>query len=270
MMKAVLDAGVSDLMPGVLPVVRRTAKFIKSSFGQVKRDEIEEKELNSLVSYVDKEAEKHLVTGLGSLLPGAGFLTEEDTDDTNPSNLRWIIDPLDGTTNFLNDVPHFAISVALEIDGKVVLGMIKEVNSGEEWTAIRGEGAFLNDQPIQVTDKPLSEVLIGTGFPYENDHDYDGAFLVLKEWLTRSRGMRRMGSAALDLVYVASGRFGAFYESTLNAWDVAAGALIVEEAGGLVSDYYGKDDYLFGGTIVAAPAHIHKIMIDEIQKGFRL
>ncbi|CAG0909308.1 unnamed protein product, partial [Cyprideis torosa] len=161
-----------------------------------------------------KEAEDQLVHGLGKLLPDAGFLTEEDTKNKLGREYTWIIDPLDGTTNFLNQVPHFSVSIALQKNNQTILGLVKEVNSGEEWTALKGEGAFLD------------------GFPYSNSHDYEAMFKVLKHWLTNTRGMRRLGSAALDLCYVACGRYGAFYETTLSAWDVAAGALIVQEAGG--------------------------------------
>lgn len=254
-----------DILKSAMPVIRSTSDFIASQLTQVSSEDIEEKELNSLVSYVDKEAEKLLVDGLSPIVPNSGFVTEEDTIDEAGKEYTWIIDPLDGTTNFLHQVPHFGISVALQKDGHTVLGIVKEVNSGEEWTAIKDGGAMLNGRPIQVSGKTLNQILVATGFPYSNDHDYDAFFDILRHWLTQTRGMRRLGSAALDLCYVACGRYGAYYESTLNPWDVAAGALIVQEAGGIVSDYSGKEDYLYGGQIIGASPTVYDEVLAIIQ-----
>lgn len=248
-----------------LVVIRNTSEFIKSQVDQVSSDDIEEKELNSLVSYVDKQAETQLVDGLGPIIPLAGFITEEDTIDQTGKEYTWIIDPLDGTTNFLNQLPHFAISVALQKNNETILGIVKEVNSEEEWTAIKGKGAYSNNNSIRVNQKPFHEVLVATGFPYSNDFDYPAYFNILKNWLTQTRGVRRLGSAALDLCYVASGKYGAYYESTLNPWDVAAGALIVQEAGGVVSDYSGTNNYLSGGEIIAASGEIYTKVLQVIQ-----
>lgn len=254
-----------QLLEEVLAVIRFTSKFIKSQVDQVSIDDIEEKELNSLVSYVDKKAEKLLVEGLDLLLPECGFITEEDTIDHTDKDYTWIIDPLDGTTNFLNKVPHFAISVALQKNKETILGVVKEVNSDEEWTALKGKGAYLNEKKIEVSTKPFHEILVATGFPYSNDHDYDAFLSILKHWLTHTRGLRRLGSAALDLCYVACGRYGAYYETTLNAWDVAAGALIAKEAGGIVSDFSKGNDYLFGGEILAASPKVYEAVLKIIQ-----
>jgi len=256
---------IDNLLKDALEVIRSTSQFIKSQVDQVSSDDIEEKEMNSLVSYVDKEAENQLVDGLSKLIADAGFITEEDTVDQKGKAYTWIIDPLDGTTNFLNKVPHYAISVALQKDNETILGVVKEVNSGEEWTAKKGRGAFLNGNKIKVSTKPFHETLVATGFPYTNDHDYDAYFEIMKHWLTNTRGVRRLGSAALDLCYVACGRYGAYYEATLNAWDVAAGALIVEEAGGKVSDFSGGNNYLFGGEILASSPQIYNTVLETIQ-----
>lgn len=260
---------VENTLAEALKVIRSTSKFIKSQVDQVSSNDIEEKELNSLVSYVDKEAEHKLVHGLSKLIPNAGFITEEDTMDQKGKEYTWIIDPLDGTTNFLNQVPHFAISVALQHENETIIGIVKEVNSGEEWTAIKSKGAFLDGQKISVNTKPFHNILVATGFPYSNDHDYDAYFAVLKHWLTRTRGMRRLGSAALDLCYVASGRYGAYYEATLNAWDVAAGALIVIEAGGKVSDFSNGNDYLFGREIIASSPQVFDEVLHIIQSNLK-
>lgn len=258
-------ADINSILNEALKVTRETSLFIKSQVDQVSSDDIEEKEMNSLVSYVDKEAENLLVKGLGKILPESGFITEEDTLDQKGEAYTWIIDPLDGTTNFLNQVPHFAISIALQKDNETILGIVKEVNSGDEWTAIKGEGAFLNDSQIEVSKKPFHEILVATGFPYSNDHDYESFLSILKHWLTHTRGVRRLGSAALDLCYVACGRYGAYYETTLNAWDVAAGALIATEAGAKVSDFSKGNDYLYGREILAASPAVYASVLETIQ-----
>jgi len=259
-----------QILQRALEIVRETSIFIKSQLTKVSSNDIEEKEMNSLVSYVDKEAENMLVAGLSKIVEGCGFVTEEETENDDSKEYTWIIDPLDGTTNFLHQVPHFSISVALQKDSKTIIGVVKEVNSGEEWTAIKNQGAKLDGEPIKVNTKPFHDILIATGFPYSNNHDYDAYFDIIKYWLTNSRGMRRMGSAALDLCYVACGRFGAYYEATLNPWDLAAGALIVQEAGGIVSDYNGGDDYLFGKEIIASTPLVYGDVLDNIKKHLKI
>lgn len=260
---------LTSILAQAMEVIRSTSQFIKSQVDEVSSADIEEKDMNSLVSYVDKEAENMLVEGLSKLIHNVGFITEEDTIDQTGTEYTWIIDPLDGTTNFLNKVPHFAISVALQQNNNTVLGVVKEVNSGDEWTALKGRGAYLNNKKITVNTKPFHAILVGTGFPYSNDHDYNSYFDILKHWLTRTRGVRRMGSAALDLCYVACGRFGAYYEATLNAWDVAAGALIVTEAGGSVSDFSEGDNYLFGREILAASPEVYAEVLHVIQSNLK-
>ena len=252
------------LLESILPVIRSTSSFIHSQIDKVSSNDIEEKEKNSLVSYVDKEAEKQLVEGLKAILPESGFITEEDTRNSEGREYTWIIDPLDGTTNFLNRVPHFAISVALRHRDSTILGVVKEVNSGEEWTAVLGEGAFLNGKKITVNQKPFHDILVATGFPYSNDFDHDTYLKILKSWLTETRGIRRFGSAALDLCYVACGRYGAYYEATLNPWELAAGALIVQEAGGVVSDFSQGDNYLFGREIIASNKIVYPSVFNTI------
>ena len=241
--------------------VNLAASFIKREIIKVTAADIEEKELNSLVSHVDKGAERVLVEELTKTFPEAGFLTEEDTIEDSQKPYMWIIDPLDGTTNSLMGVPHFAVSVALAYEGDLLIGVVHEINSGEQFYASKGGGAFLNENPIQVSQREeFRNILIATGFPYRNDYDTDILFMYIKEWLMNTRGVRRMGSAALDLAYVACGRFGAYYESMLNPWDVAAGTLIVREAGGKVSNYSGDESNYDGKeTIAAAPQFYERV-----------
>lgn len=253
---------VSEITNDVLKVVRQAADFIKSNVDKVGANQVIEKGTNSLVSYVDKEAESLLIKGLSAILPEAGFITEEEMTEQGQKSLTWIIDPLDGTTNFLHSTPHFSVSVALFDGENILLGIVHEVMHDDVFHAIKGSGAMLNGRPINVTDRTeFYDVLIGTGFPYKTEHTEQGHFDALKQVLLKTRGIRRFGSAALDLCYVACGRFGAFYEHRLNAYDIAAGALIVQEAGGNISDYKGGEKWLFEGEILATAPQFQSEML---------
>lgn len=250
-------------------IVRHAGAFIKDQIGKVKKNQVHSKDLNSLVSYVDQETEKKLVAQLSRLLPEAGFLTEEETVQQESKKHRWIIDPLDGTTNFLHQIPFFSISVALEINEELVMGIVYEVNRDECFYAWKNGGSWLNKSPIRVKeDLAFAESIIATGFPYYDFTNTDAYLAVLKECITQTRGLRRFGSAALDLAYTACGRFDAFYEITLNAWDVAAGIVLVKEAGGLVSDFKGGDDFLYGQEIVAGQPIIHKRLLEILKEKY--
>ncbi len=243
---------LSQLQDQTKAAVAKAAAFIKKHYASVSNDQIEVKDHNSLVSFVDKGAEKILVEELSNILPNSGFWTEEDTPNDLDKELIWIIDPLDGTTNFLHNIPYFSVSVALWNKTDLLVGVIEDVMFGDVFSAVQGEGAFLNSQPLQIRLTGLSHSLVATGFPYTNDYPVEAHFDIIKHWLMRGRGMRRFGSAALDLCYVAASRTQAYYESTLNAWDLAAGILIVKEAGGIVSDYRGGQKMLAEGHIIAA------------------
>lgn len=251
-------------------VVRSVARQIDGAYGTVSEHEIETKSRNSLVSYVDKEAEQTLVTGLQKLLPDAGFLTEEETVHQHTARERWIIDPLDGTTNFLHRLPFFAISIALERDGELVIGIVHEICRGEHFAAWKGGGAWLNGTRVRVSDHTLLEdCLIATGFPYYDYQRMEGYIDVLKQFMLKTRGVRRLGSAALDLAYVACGRFDAYYEYALQPWDVAGGIVLVREAGGKVSDFKGDPEGGDKGVeILAANPDIHSLAQSEINTYF--
>ncbi len=250
-------------------IVQQAGVFIKEQLGKVSDEQIEIKDRNSLVSYVDQEAEKFLVNNLSQLLPEAGFLTEEETVSQEKKPYRWIIDPLDGTTNFLHQLPFFSVSVALQKDEELLIGIVYEVNRSECFYAFKEGGAFLNGKSINVRQNiKLADSIIATGFPYYDFTNTDKYLAVLKQVILRTRGVRRFGSAALDLAYVSCGRFDSFYEITLNAWDVAAGIVLVKEAGGLVSDFKGGADYLFGAEIVASTPDIHPDILNIIEKNY--
>lgn len=250
----------------VRKVVRQASQFIKGEVGRVESSDIETKEKNSLVSYVDKNAEEIIVTGLSKLLPGAAFLTEEDVTQDSEGDIRWIIDPLDGTTNFLFSIPHFSVSVALEIEGELSIGVVEEVNHYQTFHASKGGGAFLNDHAISVRkNSAMSDSMVSTGFPY-NIRDTSPILQTVDHWIHNTRGVRRFGSAALDLAYVAWGRYDFYYEKTLNAWDVAAGALLIKEAGGIVTDVNGNKEFLFNGNILGASADMYFQALDVLKK----
>lgn len=250
-------------------IIRSVGDFIQEELGKVKATAIETKALNSLVSYVDKEAEKQLVDGLHKILPEATFLTEEETVEQKEGTFRWIIDPLDGTTNFLHQLPFFSVSVGLEQEGELVMGIIYEPIRQECFYGWKGGGAYLNEQSIHVSKtEQVSDSLLATGFPY---YDYGAikAYLgALEQLMQSSRGIRRLGSAALDLAYVACGRFDAFFEYSLNPWDLAAGAFLVTEAGGRVTDFRGGDDFLHGKQLIASNAGIADEFSNIIQSAF--
>lgn len=247
------DQELLSLCTEVRQLVAEVGQFLRKHIQEVQQQDIEVKSRNSLVSYVDKEAEKRLVAGLQVVLPGSVFLTEEETIAAQSGTWRWIIDPLDGTTNYLHGLPCYAISVALQQNERTVIGVVHEVAQDEQFYACRGQGAHCNGEAIQVSNTPsLADSLLATGFPYYDFSRMDEYLALFRELITTTRGIRRFGSAAVDLAYVACGRFDGFYEHSLHPWDVAAGAFLVQEAGGRVADFSGGDNYLYGKEMVAA------------------
>ncbi len=250
-------------------IARSTGRFVLGEVHKLRHGDIETKGLHNFVTYVDKEAEKQIVDKLQALIPAAGFIAEENTASHKGEEYNWVIDPLDGTTNFIHGIPVYSVSIALMHHQRIVAGVVYEPNRDERFRAVRGGGAFLNGEPIRVSrETNLKESLIATGFPYY-DYSRMPAFLELFRWcMENTHGLRRLGSAAVDLAYVACGRFEAFYEYGLNAWDVAAGSLIVQEAGGKVSDFSGGDDFLFGREIVAANNPLFKPFLEKVREAF--
>ena len=257
------------LLPEVENLVRETGEWILSQQLIFSTSDIEEKSLNNLVSYVDKTAEKKLVEGLRDLWPGAAFLTEEGTVNYQPAEWEWIIDPLDGTTNFLHQIPVYCISVALRRREEIVLGVIHDPNRRESFTALLGRGAHLNGNPIRVSKTPsLQTALIATGFPHRNFEGMDAYIRSLEYFFYRTRGLRRMGAAAIDLAYIACGRMDGFFELKLNPWDIAAGVLLIREAGGMISDFTGSDDFLFKSELLAGNPGVYREMKEVLAKYF--
>ncbi|HPR33805.1 MAG TPA: inositol monophosphatase family protein [Prolixibacteraceae bacterium] len=219
------------------------------------RFDVESKGHSNFVTYVDKSAERMLVEALGQLIPGSGFIAEEGTSDVHGERFNWVIDPLDGTTNFIHGLPPHSVSVALMEGEEIVLGVVYEITLDELFYAWKGSAAYLNNREIFVsTASEHQEALIATGYPYYDFGLLEKYFLVLKEMMEKTSGVRRLGSAAADLCYVACGRFEAFWEYGLHPWDMAAAAFIVQQAGGRISDFNGEDHYLFNGDIIATNA----------------
>ena len=249
---------LDELTFRVIELAKQTGDFIMSEKGKIAAADVESKGVHNYVTYVDKTAEKMLVDGLSRILPPAGFIAEEGTSDKKGEVFNWIIDPLDGTTNFIHGLPPFCISIALQKEGKTVSGVIYEPNLEEVFYAWEDSPAFLNYQPVNVSAKSeLDDALLATGFPYYDYSKLEKYMEVFKWCMLNTRGVRRLGSAAIDLAYVACGRMDGFFEYGLSPWDVAAGAFIVERAGGAVSDFSGGDNYVFGKEILAFNKNLH-------------
>ncbi len=228
-------------------------RFIREESQDFDLSKVEFKGKSDLVSYVDKTAEEIIVDAVKNLLPDAGFLTEENTVAQASKEFTWIIDPLDGTTNFIHGMPSFAVSIALQQQDRIVLGVIYEITRDELFSAVVGNGAYMNDKKISVSKATyIDDSLFATGFPIHNFEKLQEYLAILNELMRNSHGLRRLGSAATDMAYVACGRCDGFFEYNLNPWDVAAGVIIVQEAGGTVADFQGGDQYLSRREMVAA------------------
>jgi myo-inositol-1(or 4)-monophosphatase len=249
----------SALLNVMTAAANKAARGLVRDFGEIENLQVSKKGPGDFVSAADKKAEQTLVAELTKARPGYGFLLEEQgvIEGTDTSN-RWIIDPLDGTTNFLHGIPHFSISIALERDGDLAAGVIYEPVTDRMFLAEKGQGAYLNDNRIRVSARrSLEESLFATGIPFAGKEDHDRFLGQLKSVMAVSSGVRRFGSAALDLAYVAAGRFEGFWEIGLNPWDMAAGIVLVREAGGFVTDITGGGGMLESGEIIAANDLLH-------------
>jgi len=250
----------------VTQIAIQTGKFIQQQQKKISFENIEQKGINDFVTYVDKEAEKRLVNFLKPLVKNAGFVTEEKTIPENTQEYTWIIDPLDGTTNFIHGLSPYAISIALQRNRETILGIVYEISLDEVFYSYEGTQAYLNNKPIKVSKADsINQSLIAIGFPYNDFSRLDNFMESLKYFMHHSHGIRRLGSAATDLAYVACGRFEAFYEYSLKPWDVAAGAYIVQKAGGKVGDFQKKNQYVYGGEIVATNGHLYDDFMSIVQ-----
>lgn len=261
-----MDKAVVSLQ-ALFHAVREVGAYLREEFYRFSRSDTEYKTARDPVSYVDRQAEELLRERCARLLPEAGFILEESGGFGQEKEFLWVIDPLDGTKNFVHGIPLFGISVALLHQKEPLLGVVYAVPQDELFWAVRGEGAYLGKERLHVsTVEDPDKLLVVTGFMYRDPHRSELYFQALNEVMRRFGGLRRLGSAALDLAYVAAGRLDVFFEMDLNPWDVAAGALIVQEAGGKVTDFAGHTNYLFGGSILAGGTWAHEAVHRILQE----
>jgi len=264
-----MEIDLHQLCEQVIQISKEVGKFIKHEQGRLSEQNIESKGHNDFVTYVDKASETLLVSELTALIPYCGFITEENTVNQISAEYRWVIDPIDGTTNFIHGLPLYCISIALLQHEKVVLGVVYEISNDECFYSVLGGPAYLNGKEIQVSGrKRLADSLIVTGFPYRDEGRLEAWMALFMHLIKNTHGVRRLGSAAIDLAYVACGRFEAFYEYGLSPWDVAAGGFIVQQAGGQVSDFNGGKDWLFGKELVSGNGLINDELQAVIQEHF--
>jgi myo-inositol-1(or 4)-monophosphatase len=262
---------LKDLCFKVQSLVFETGTFIKEERKRFAEtlDNVEVKGHSNFVTYVDKSSEERLVKGLSELIPESGFVAEEGTSTKVGDVYNWIIDPLDGTTNFIHGVSPYAISIALSRNGETVLGVVLEITLWEMFYAWEGSPAYLNGKEIHVSKATNHEdSLVVTGFPYYDFGLLDHYLACLKFMMQNTRGVRRLGSAATDLCNVACGRFDAFWEYGLHPWDIAAGEFIIRQAGGKVSDFEGGNEFLASGKIVATNANYHHNFYEIVHQYF--
>ena len=236
--------------------------FASRDLGTLK---IQTKTYNDFVTEVDRAAEKIIIDTLREAYPDHGFLGEESGNSNSEAENIWIIDPLDGTTNFLHSFPQYCVSIALQQKGVLTQAVIYDPVRNDLFTATKGRGAFLNDKRIRVGSRnKLQESLISTGFPFRDFTYLDTYLAIFKDMIKKTTGIRRPGSAALDLAYVAAGWTDGFFEINLSTWDIAAGALLVQEAGGMVGDFEGNESWIYSGNIVAANPKVFSQMLQAL------
>ena len=242
----------------------------KEHFRKLCPSMIDEKAKNDFVTEVDKKSEEIIKGHIRSHFNDHDILAEESLSERSASHFLWIVDPLDGTLNYIHGLPCFAVSIALEIEGEMAIGLIYEPLRENIYSAIKGQGAFKNGKRIHVSrSNTLNTSLIATGFPFRIKDVIDAYLKVFKELFMHATGIRRCGSACLDLAYTAEGIFGGFFECALSPWDMAAGVLLVKEAGGIVTDFNGSNQYLKTGNITAGSKGVHQEMLKIIQEIFR-
>jgi len=254
---------IKEIAEKALIIIKETGDYVREERKKLHASGVRYKDDKSLVTAIDEGSEERLVKALVELLPGSSILAEENHNNDANTELMWIIDPIDGTTNFVHDFPMYCISVALREKDKIVFGVVYDI-PGDEcfWTHADTDKVFLNDKAIQVSEaKSLNESLLATGFPSSAFGRMDEYIEHFRYFMMHTHGIRRLGSAALDLAYVACGRCDGFFEYNLKPWDVAAGAYIVQKAAGNVTDFKGGNNYLYGGEMLASNNWIQKKLI---------
>jgi myo-inositol-1(or 4)-monophosphatase len=258
-------------MPDFLNIAREAAllggEILVKHFGRLRPEDIRQKQANDFLSFVDQASEAAIISHIHQHFPDHTIMAEESGFDNRDQDYTWIIDPLDGTTNYLKGIPVFAVSIALKQGQDLTAGVVYDPLRNELFSAARGQGAWLNGQRLQIPDSDeIGRALIATGFPFKNQERLSPYLAMFRNIFPRTIGIRRMGAAAIDLAYVAAGRFDGFWEMGLKPWDMAAGALLIREAGGRVSDFWNGDQFLHTGFLTAGNPAVHKMLISEINK----
>ncbi|WP_048645020.1 inositol monophosphatase family protein [Nitratireductor soli] len=261
----------SAIINVMVQTAMKAGRSLVRDFGEVQNLQVSLKGPGDYVSQADRKAEEIIYSELSRARPGYSFLMEESgTVEGDDPQHRWIVDPLDGTTNFLHGIPVFSISIALERQGQLVAGVIYNPAMDELYTAERGGGAFLNDRRLRVAARTkLSDAVIGTGIPHLGRGHHGEALLDLRNVMGETAGIRRLGSAALDLAYVAAGRMDGFWEDALSPWDMAAGIVLVREAGGFVTDRDGGNKIFETGKVVAGNEAMHRALLKTLARPAR-
>lgn len=258
-----------EFLETAVEAARRAGEVILRNLGTLSDKDIGSKQASDFVTRVDRESEDVVINTIKARFPDHTFLAEESLREADERH-RWIIDPLDGTTNYIHQYPMFSVSIALEAGGEVVLGVVLDPLRNELFHAEKGKGAFLNGMPVKVSsvETPASS-LVTTGFPFRSKHMTDHYLKAFKKIFLMSGDLRRAGSAALDLSHLAAGRCEGFFELGLSTWDVAAGGLMIEEAGGIITDFSGGGEYLSTGNVVAGNPATHKRLLEAIRETFK-
>jgi len=245
---------------------RAGGMILRENYGKVASEDIEVKSRNNFVTYIDRLSEEKIIEIIAAHFPDHGINAEEQGLMRTDSEYQWSIDPLDGTTNFIHSVPMFSVSIAVQKNEQLLAGVIYDPMRDELFSAERGKGAFLNGKRLNVTSKTaLADCFFATGFPYREFQDVESYLRTFAHFMRQTAGIRRIGSAAIDLAYTAAGRFDGFWEFDLKPWDISAGILLIEEAGGKVSDPLGGNTYMETGNILASSNTIHEQMLSILK-----
>lgn len=263
----------SEFLNTAVSAARRAGALIIQNMGKLTGDDVSRKNASDFVTRVDKESEQVIINIIAERFPDHSFLAEEsvkkDMKEAGTEQYRWIIDPLDGTTNYIHGYPMFSVSIALQFEGEIVLGVVLDPLRDELFTAQKGNGAFLNAKAIKVSAvASIEDSLVTTGFPFRDKDKLDLYLQAFRRIFLRTSAIRRAGSAALDLAHLAAGRCDAFFELGLSPWDVAAGSMLIKEAGGVVTDFGGGADYLRTGNIIAGNPDMHREVMVETRAVF--
>ena len=264
-----MSLNLHPMLNTAIKAARAAGAIINRAALDVEAVRVSQKQINDYVTEVDQASEASIIETLLTAYPGHGILAEESgrQHGARDSEHVWIIDPLDGTTNFIHGFPVYCISIALSVRGRIEHGVVYDPTRNDLFTATRGRGAFMNDRRMRVSKRTrLSECLLGTGFPYRPGDDFAGYMKMMAEVMQHTHGLRRPGAAALDLAYVAAGFTDGFFETGLSIWDVAAGSLLVTEAGGLVGNFTGEADFLEQRECLAGPARIYGQLVKLLGK----